>query len=39
MKLLVDPFLEAHLANAFDISRAGTIRQAIQCVEDGLIFC
>ncbi len=37
MELLVNPFLEAHLADALDISGAGTIGQAIQCVKDGLI--
>ena len=37
MKLLVNPFLKAHLADAFDISGAGTVRQTIERVKNGLI--
>ena len=38
MQLLVNPFFEAHLADAFHVAGTRTVCQTIQRVQDGLIF-
>ena len=38
MKLPVDPFLQAHLLDAFEIARAGPKSQAIKRLQDGFVF-
>ena len=38
MQLLLDPFFQAHLADALDVSRARPVGQAIHGVKDGFVF-
>ena len=38
MKLLIDPFLQAHLLDALDVARARSEAQAIERLQNGFIF-
>ena len=38
MKLLIDPFLQAHFADAFYISRPRPVPQAVHCMHNCFVF-